>query len=81
MFHFVFHATILITVRCPELCNPDNGYKFYTDTTVGSVATFGCLPDYELSDNEIRTCGGSGNWSSPSPVCTPVGKGNLYYSI
>ena len=67
-------SSSVITVRCPELCNPDNGYTLYTDTIVGSVARFGCLPDYELSDNENRTCEGSGNWSSPSPVCNQVGK-------
>ena len=54
-------SSSVITVRCPEFCNPDNGYTLYTDTTVGtSVATFGCLPDYELSDNENRTCEATG---------------------
>ena len=74
MFHFVIHVIILITVRCIKLCDPNNGYTLYHDTIVGSVATFGCLPEYELSDNENRTCGANGNWSSPSPLCNQVGK-------
>ena len=64
----------LITVRCPYLCDPHNGLAFYDhDRRVGTVATFDCFPEYELSDTNEIICGASGDWSNPSPVCTPVG--------
>ena len=62
-------------MRCPHLCDPHNGLAIFDDTrVVGTMASFECFPEFELSDTEYRVCDDNGNWSSPSPVCTPVGK-------
>jgi len=59
----------LVDVGCVNLPNPRFGRVDLTGTTVGSTATYTCLPGYTLVGTSTRTCQSSGQWSGVAPVC------------
>ena len=61
-------------VRCPNLCDPNNGAVDFYDTTVGSVAMYTCNEGFNLSGAVNRDCQANGTWSPSEPICIPVGK-------
>ena len=60
----------LIVVDCGALADPDNGIVMVSETTFNSSATYSCNTGYELRGDAVRTCLGSGQWSSGTPMCT-----------
>ena len=65
---------INITVRCPPLCIPSNGYVYQSGNLVGSEALYECDPEFVLSGSERSVCQSDGTWSNAEPVCDPIGK-------
>ena len=58
-----------LAVKCGNLPNPRFGRVDMTGNTVGSTATYSCLPGYTLVGTSTRTCQTSGQWSGVAPVC------------
>ena len=66
-------AVILSAGICDELSlrngNADITRVVDTNITEGSNATYTCDPDYQLSEEQFRTCMSNGMWSGEEPTC------------
>ena len=65
---------LYISVRCPKLCDPNNGQVDHYETLVGSDAMYSCDKDYVLKGVENRVCLSDGTWNDSEPVCEPEGR-------
>ena len=54
---------------CGALLNPANGSVVFDNQTIGSVATYSCIPGFVLVGVTNRTCQGNGRWSDSQPSC------------
>ena len=64
------HSFVLfIPAKCPSLDPPSNGAVEVTGLYQGSTATYSCVANYQLSNDETRTCGVNGMWSGLTPFC------------
>ena len=61
-----------IGVTCAVLVAPDNGQVSVGGVTVGSTASYSCLPGYVLRGFRLRRCSSNGAWSGQDPVCEGV---------
>ena len=68
------HIQLYFSVRCPNLCNPNNGAVDFNDTTVGFVATYTCNEGFTRNGPANRDCQENGTWSHSEPICMPDGK-------
>ena len=70
-------------VSCPTLTQPNNGAVTFTpgpnsvSLGVGSVATYSCVPGYDLVGQATRVCqdtsgGSTGTWSGHAPICRGI---------
>ncbi|XP_061166124.1 sushi, von Willebrand factor type A, EGF and pentraxin domain-containing protein 1-like [Saccostrea echinata] len=57
-------------VSCGQTDNIENGIYEQNGNTFGSIATYGCLPGYDLHGIAERTCEANGLWSGSPPGCT-----------
>ena len=65
----------LFSAECEDLDDPEHGDVTMTDGThQGSLASYSCDADYELSDASVRVCLSTGYWSGWAPTCIPYGK-------
>ena len=62
-------------MTCPALVAPDNGQVVVTGVSVGSTATYSCLPGFVLQGVTQRSCRDSGDWDGQDPVC--VGESDI----
>ncbi len=55
---------------CGILIAPKNGdIDFGRGTFYGSVATYSCVPPFQLDGSSTRVCLTSGQWSGVAPSC------------
>ena len=66
---------VLVLTGCSILTDPVNGLvDTEMGTTFGSIATYYCLPGYDLIGTRNRVCGVSGEWEGSPPFCQGVGR-------
>jgi chitodextrinase len=56
--------------ECSVLADPVNGLVNQSGTQEGSIASYSCEENYELSHTASRRCN-AGEWTSHEPSCTP----------
>lgn len=57
-------------VDCGILIAPKNGdIDFSLGTSYGSVATYSCVPPFQLDGSPTRVCLNNGQWSGVAPSC------------
>ncbi len=66
---FVLFLLLLSAVECPFLEPPQFGQVHFTSTSFGAVATYKCLPGFDLVGNRERTCEAFRQWSGTQPSC------------
>ena len=54
----------------------DNGERTFTDTTLGSSASYACAEGYTLTGSASSTCMATGTWTA-APRCVVVSCGAL----
>lgn len=59
-------------ISCGQPESIENGLFEQNGNTFESIATFGCLPGYELQGQAARRCEANGLWSGSPPGCTKV---------
>ena len=59
-------------MTCPRLTGPDNGLVIVRGLSVGSTATYRCVPGFVLRGSRRRVCQSSGEWSGRDPTCEMV---------
>jgi hypothetical protein len=53
------------------LPNPDNGMVTHVNGTLeGAVATYTCVPGYDLTGDSLRVCGDNTRWFGSPPMCS-----------
>ena len=57
-------------IDCGPLTNPANGMVDVSQgTTLGRMATYTCIDEYQLIGEQTRTCEAGGDWSGDAPSC------------
>ena len=77
----MYHITLAQNVgcgwnvtSCPELPEPGNGRVDISSLEPETTVRYSCDVGFQLSENTVRTCLGSGVWSGEAPNCTAAVK-------
>ena len=62
----------IITVACPNLTAPANGFLMMSGNNERAIANFSCEAGYDLNGEAILTCV-DGQWNSSTPICEIIG--------
>ena len=69
LFLYKLMSLFLLTAKCSDPGEPDNGVKDGTDYRSGSNVTFSCNPPFDLVGSQMIICK-DGQWSDSTPTCT-----------